>query len=234
LGLRIPTTRVEWPHAWRIIPARYPPINLFERLTDDPTVWEALIALEQLTNPRIRQEVGDISLVTPNERVSGRGASYVMASFTHLNPLGSRFSDGSYGVYTAASEIETAIAETVHHFEHFARASRDPVRTEAMRVLVGAIDAGFEDINTLPQPHRSQVLDPSSYKASQAFAKELKAASSNGVVYPSVRRPIGQCVGAFRPKAVGLPHPERHLQYRWNGHRVDRYFDFRREHWSDI
>jgi RES domain len=127
----MPATRVEWPQAWRIIPSRYPPIDLFERLTGDPAVWEALIALEQLTNPRIWQETGEISLVPPHERVSGAGASYVMASFTHLNPLRSRFSDGTHGVYYAASEIETAIAETVYHFEAFARAAHDPVRSDA-------------------------------------------------------------------------------------------------------
>ena len=44
----------------------------------------------------------------------------------------------------------------------------------------------------------------------------------------------GACVGAFRPRAVGLPHQERHLQYRWNGERVDRYFDYARGIWIDL
>ena len=114
----MPTTcHVDWPQAWRVIASRYPPINLFERLTADPAVWDALMALEQLTNPRVRDEVGDIALVPPEERVSGPGASYVMAAFTHVNPKGSRFSDGSFGVYYAAAALETAIAETVFHFE---------------------------------------------------------------------------------------------------------------------
>jgi hypothetical protein len=41
-------------------------------------------------------------------------------------------------------------------------------------------------------------------------------------------------IGAFRPPAVGLPHPERHLQYRWNGARVDRYFDYARDEWIGL
>ena len=93
----MPSCRVQWSHAWRVIASRYPPIRLFERLTPDPAVWDALIALEQLTNPRVRDEVGEIALVSPDERVSGPGASYVMAAFTHVNPNGSRFSDGSFG-----------------------------------------------------------------------------------------------------------------------------------------
>jgi hypothetical protein len=227
----VPTRRVDWPRAWRVIASRYPPINLFERLTADTAVWDALIALEQLTNPRVRDEVGDISLVPPDERVSGPGASYVMAAFTHINPKGSRFSDGGFGVYYAAAALETAIAETVFHFEVFARDSADPPRGEEFRVLVGAVAAAFEDVAALPPARLSGVLDPDSYAASQAYARELRAAGANGVVYPSVRHAGGQCVGALRPRAVGLPHQERHLKYRWNGERVDRYFDYARDEW---
>ena len=77
-------------------------------MTDNPAVWETLIELEQLTNPRVRNETGNINLVPPERRVSGNNASYVMAPFTHVNPRGSRFSDGTYGVYYAAERLETA------------------------------------------------------------------------------------------------------------------------------
>jgi RES domain len=226
--------RVKWRQAWRIIATRYPPINLFERLTPDPTVWEALLALEQLTNPRVRDEVGDISLVPVDERIAGPGASFVMASFTHVNPKGSRFSDGSYGVYYAASELDTAIAETVFHFESFARDSGDSLRMEDMRVIVGAIDENFENVAALPEPQRAEILHPKSYAVAQAYARKLRESGSNGVVYPSVRRRGGVCIGAFKPRAVGVPQQERHLKYRWNGNRVDRYFDYLRDAWIDL
>jgi hypothetical protein len=230
----VPICHVDWPQAWRVIASRYPPINLFERLTADTAVWDALMALEQLTNPRVRDEVGDIALVPPDERLSGPGASYVMAAFTHVNPKGSRFSDGSFGVYYAAAARETAIAETVFHFEAFARDSADPPRSEDFRVLVGIIAAAFEDVAALPQGQRADVLDPKSYAASQVYAKQTRAAGANGVAYPSVRHEGGQCIGAFRPRAVGIPHQERHLQYRWNGERVDRYFDYTCDAWIDL
>jgi hypothetical protein len=230
----VATRRVDWPQAWRVIASRYPPIDLFERLTPDTAVWDALIALEQLTNPRVRDELGNIALVPSDQRVSGPGASYVMASFTHLNPKGSRFSDGSYGVYYAASGIETAVAETVFHFEAFARDSGDPPRMEEMRGLVGAVTAEFEDVNRLAQSRRAQILHPLSYTEARAYAREQRDAGANGVVYPSVRRQGGECVGAFRPRAVGLPQQERHLKYRWNGDRVDRYFDYQQDAWIEI
>jgi hypothetical protein len=230
----VPSCRVDWPQAWRVIASRYPPISLFERLTADPAIWDALIALEQLTNPRVRDEVGDIALVPAGERVAGPGASYVMAAFTHLNPKGSRFSDGTFGVYYAAAALETAIAETVFHFEAFARDSADPPRSEDMRVLVGTVAAEFENIAALPEEERRLFLDPNSYVASQAYAKQIRAAGANGVAYPSVRHAGGQCLGAFRPHAVGIPHQERHLKYRWNRERVDRYFDYARDEWVGL
>lgn len=230
----MPTRRVSWPQAWRIIASRYPPIHVFERLTADPAVWDALVALEQMTNPRVRDEIGEISLVDPADRVTGAGASYVMAAFTHVNARGSRFSDGSFGVYYAASSLEAAVSETVYHFEIFARDAEDPPRMEDMRVLVGSVDAAFEDVAALDEPERARVLDPASYAHSQPYAVQLREAGSDGLVYPSVRHPGGECIAAFRPRAVGLPRQERHLKYRWDGHRVSRYFDYARDAWVKL
>lgn len=222
---------VHWPQAWRIIASRYPPIPLYESLTDDPAIWDALVRLEELTNPRVRDAVGQLALVAPGERVSGPGASFVMAAFTHVNPKGSRFSDGRYGVYYAAAALETALRETIHHFEIFAGDSADPPREEDMRVLVGRVSAEFHDLSTLEPARQAALLDPAHYGQSREFARPLRDQGANGIVYPSVRHAGGQCLAAFRPKAVGMPRQERHLRYRWNGQRVDRYFDYRLDRW---
>jgi hypothetical protein len=52
-----------------------------------------------MTNPRLREEAGNLTLVPLEDRVSGPGTTPIMAAFTHLNPEGSRFSGGSFGVY---------------------------------------------------------------------------------------------------------------------------------------
>src|SRR2546427_2590764 len=105
---------------WRIIPSRFPLIQLFERVTD-PADLDAVLALESLTNDRVRAEVGQLDLIPLEDRLAGPGTSALMAASTHLNPHGSRFSDGSYGVYYAGKTLETAIAETRHHREQFMR-----------------------------------------------------------------------------------------------------------------
>lgn len=234
LGPEPQRRRVVWARATRIIAWRYPPVDLFERVSPDPAVWEALIAAEALVNPRVRDDAGEIRLVVPGERVSGPGASYVMAAFTHRNPKGSRFSDGSYGVYYAARELHTAIRETAYHFGRFATDSRDGPRYEDMRVLVGRIDNRFADVASLPPGRRAKILAPDSYADSQPFGAALRAAGSNGPVYPSVRDPGGQCVGALRPKAIGVPVQGKHLKYHWDGSRVARYFDYEDAVWVQL
>lgn len=230
----IPTRRVVWPKAWRIIASRFPPIDLFERVSDDPKVWDALIALEQMTNPRLRDEAGEINLVPAERRVSGPNASWVMAPFTHINKRGSRFSDGTFGVYYTADTLETAIAETAYHFAIFAADSGDPARREDMRVLVGAVDREFEDIAALGDDIKVGLLDAASYARSQPYAAARRDAGSDGFVYPSVRRAGFECIAAFWPDIVGIPVQERHLQYEWDGARVRRYFDYSLERWIDL
>ena len=233
-GPEPPLRRVTWSRATRIIASRYPPIDLYERVSPDLAVWEALIAAEQLVNPRLRDAAGEIRLVAPEDRLSGPGASYVMAPFTHPNPKGSRFSDGSYGVYYAGREFATALRETVHHFERFARDSEDGPRYEDMRVLVGRIDNRFHDLARLPAADRARLLDPASYRASRPFGAVMRESGSNGLVYPSVRNPRGACIAAFRPRVVGIPLQTRHLQYHWDGMRVVRYFDYEEGVWRAI
>ena len=226
--------QVSWSETWRIIASRYPPINLFERVSTNPAVWDALIELEELTNPRLRDEIGAIHLVSPARRVSGPNASWVMAPFTHINVLGSRFSDGTYGVYYAAQHLETAIRETVHHFARFAADLDDPPRREDMRVLLGSVNRALDDISTLSDTSKIAILDKNSYAASRPFGSMRRSGGSDGLIYPSVRHYGGQCIAAFWPDVVSIPIQERHLKYEWDGAKVSRYFDFKLESWFPL
>ena len=84
---------------YRVIPSRYPQIDLFDRVSS-PEDWAVLYAIESLTDPRLRDEVGDIRLVPPEDRLYGAGASWVMAAFTHppVDGRGGRFNK-DFGLY---------------------------------------------------------------------------------------------------------------------------------------
>ncbi|MCA8888070.1 MAG: RES family NAD+ phosphorylase [Parvularculaceae bacterium] len=215
-----PVTRITWPDARRIISSRYPPVDLFEDIAD-PRDWELLAAAEARTNPRINESIGRLDLVPPDQRVAGAGASYVMAPFVHISPdWAGRFHDGTFGAYYSARTFETTVAETAYHKGLFFKATNEaPGWLAQMRELVGAIDNEFHDLRG--EAAFEVCLDPYSYDASQDLARSLRAAGSNGVVYPSVRDAGGECLAAFWPIAVGLPVQGRHLAYHFDGEKID-------------
>src|SRR6185437_15710768 len=96
-----------------------------------------------------REQAGDLSLVLRDQRVVGPGAGYIMAAFTHVSPDGSRFSDGTYGVFYAAQREATAIAETRYHRERFMRATHEPRCELDMRVLSVTVTAPMHDLRGL-------------------------------------------------------------------------------------
>lgn len=138
-----------------------------------------------------------------------------MAAFTHLNPDGSRFSDGSFGLFYAAREIETAVAETSHHRARFMAYTREPAQELDMRVYAADLDALLHDIRNLQEEHAA-LYASDSYAASQALAMKLRSQGSDGIAYQSVRRLGGECATVFRPRLLANSRQERHLCYVWD------------------
>lgn len=217
----IPVTRVEWKGAVRIIRSAFPPIDLFEDIAD-PADWPLLISAEQKTNPRIMATIGNLDLVPVERRVGGNGASYLMAPFTHVSmDRPSRFTDGSYGVLYVGRVFETALFETIHHHARFmARTAEAPGWTSQFREIVMSVGADLHDLRSAGAAGHP-ALDPDSYAASHGLAITLKDVGSDGVVYPSIRHPGGECVGLFYPDCALDPVQGRHLDYHWDGERVD-------------
>jgi hypothetical protein len=218
-------SHVDWRPCVRIVPSRFPPVDLFERVAP-PEDFEALFEVEALTNDRLRDEVGDIALVPAEERVYGPGASYIMAPFTHLVPGGGRFTDGSYGAYYAAAERATAVAETCYHRGRFLAATREPRAEIEMRVLEARLAADLHDVRgrsaDLPE-----IYDPADYGASQALGRSLRSLGSSGLVYDSVRHAGGTCAAVFTPRALSACRQAEHLVYVWDGERIAEVYETR-------
>jgi len=221
----IPVRATLWKPCYRLIPSRYPTVGLYDRIAD-PADLDVVFAIEALTNPRIRDEIGQLQLVPPDERVSGPGATPVMAAFTHLNPDGSRFSDGTYGVYYAAQSLETAIAEVSHHRALFLAYTREPEIDVDMRVITATLDAKLHDLRRLGTAGEP-LFDPDAYGAGQALGRELRALGSWGVQYPSVRHAGGLCVGVFRPRALRHARSGAHIALHWDGARITHWYEKR-------
>ena len=215
--------RIRWAPSYRLVPSRFPPVGLFDRVAR-PEDLEFVLAAEQLTNDRLRDEVGELRLVPAEERITGPGTTPIMAAFTHLNPEGSRFSDGTYGVYYAAREMATAAAETAHHREIFlARTAEAPGEID-MRSYLADIRADLVELRRYGR-RKPDLMHPHSYAASQAFARTQRAKGAGGIVYDSVRHAGGQCVAIFRPTLVAPCKQGPHICFIWNGKAIEGWYE---------
>jgi len=188
---------------------------VYERFYETAEELELAFEIEAQTDDRQRDALGDIHLVAPEDRITGPGATPVMASFTHLG-FGSRFANQQFGAYYAGDSLETAIAETVYHKEIEMAAAKEESIELTMRCYVGAIALPMHDIRG-PEFNNLHDPDPAQYGVTQGFAARLRAEGSNGLLYRSVRAEGGECIAAFKPKAVVRPVQGGHLKYFWDG-----------------
>ena len=209
-------TQLTWQSAYRIIPSCFPPINFFEDMVS-PELMDAAFALEARTNDRIRNQIGEISLVSPEDRITGIGSSPVMAAFTHIGKP-SRFTDGlNFGIFYAAKTKQTAIVETCYHREIFLAHTNEEPGVTSMRCYSTKPLKPLVDIrNEYPHLH-----NPMSYVEPQAFGYEMKLQSRNGIIYNSVRHPGNDCIAILKPKAVAHCKQSTHYEYHWNGCKIN-------------
>ena len=175
--------------------------------------------MEAKTNPRVWEQVGRPDLVPPARRISGPGASLVMAPFVHLSSdRPGRFTDGTFGMYSAGDSEEVAIREVAHHHGRAMAASKEARGwTSQFRALVNAIEVELHDVRD-----RAEFHDANSYAAPQAFSKATRTAGSNGLVYRSVRSPGGECIAIYWPNIIPVPIQADHYDFHWDGAKVDR------------
>jgi hypothetical protein len=217
---RWPTSPLAWLPAYRVVPTRFPAVNLFDRVAS-PEDFEALYALEAMTNDRLRTEVGELDLVPRDERRFGPGWGPIMAAFTHLNPLGSRFSDGTYGVFYCAASRATAIAETRYHSALFLAATQEPPLRQQMRLYTVLAEGdvvdlrggvrGASDVSGATKP----ATKPATESASGARTAAVRNVSDTDTSFdaPAVLSPTdytaGQALGraARSAGAPGIVYP---------------------------
>ncbi|HMC59195.1 MAG TPA: RES family NAD+ phosphorylase [Candidatus Solibacter sp.] len=212
-------TRVRAAGTCRLVPSRYPAAGLLDRVAR-PEDLPFLLELESWSNDRISTEHGILHRIPSEEWVIGRPmASVIMAAFCHPRPGGSRFNGPDRGVWYAGLSVDTAHAEAVYHrTSELAEVGVFETRLQ-MRLYLADFDAPFHDVRSR-RPEHTPLHDPRSYAASQAFAREVFAIGSNGVIYRSVRHRAGVCIACFHPALVGNVRPGSQFEYRWSGTRT--------------
>jgi RES domain-containing protein len=212
-----PVTVVRRYDTHRLIPSQYSePGSVLELIAQDTAHLADLFELDHATNDRLLAE---------NQRGAGIGVHELVfgvpyyrtvnAAFTHPHPFGSRFNSPERGAWYAAFELRTSQAEVAFHKSvQLAEIGRfeDEVTYDDYRADVSA---SLHDLREAPA--FANCLAADSYVASQLLAQRLLAAGSMGVIYPSVRRSGGTCLGIFRPALVTHLRKGATWRFRWKG-----------------
>lgn len=203
-------------HTRRLIASKFPPIPLFDDVAS-PEEFDALYELQKLTNPRLQNELGCLDLLDKQEIPWGvDGCNYAVAPFVHLNPEGSRFSDGSFGILYLADSSETALAEIEYHQQNYwSRVEGLHFECFVFRELICEFQAPLRDARHLPTTH--VIYDSADYQAARTMGAQFKNQNDMGIVYRSVRHPEGICFGLFTPKAVHKMVQTKHYEWTWDG-----------------
>jgi len=218
---RLVPKRLAWKRSVKLVATVFPPLDLFEDVSG-PEDLDVLMALRARVDPSIGGRIGPALAIPPAERVYGPGAGYVMAPFAYPSPEGTRFAPPaakapSFGVYYAARDEATAIAEVKHHRLAFLKAAKAPAQDLDFQVLNAPITGShFYDLRGKEREFKD-VYSPTDYTHSQRLGAELRERGADGIAYDSVRREGGECVAVFRPRSIGPARAVKHLIMRWDG-----------------
>ena len=182
------------------------------------------MALRARTDPFLSKRIQPALSIAPKDRVYGPGAGYVMGPFAYPSPDGSRFgppslAGESFGVYYAARDEATAIAEVRHHRLAFASRARSGADLDFEVLKAPVRGTRCYDLRGR-QREFPDVYSPTDYSASQKLGVELHAQDADGIVYDSVRREGGECAAVFRPRCIGPCKSVKQVIFRWDGEAI--------------
>ncbi|HEY9566530.1 MAG TPA: RES family NAD+ phosphorylase [Thalassobaculum sp.] len=190
-------------------------------LIDSADERRALEEIEAYSSRRLTAERRGTETIMAGEFLRGvPQASFVNAAFAYFRPReANRFNGPGRGAwYASLTGTATCIAEIAFHVEReLARIDRFEARIEYAE-LFASFAGEFLDLRDPAAP--PDCLHPDigvGYPAGNALAAEVRRRGVNGIVYPSVRDPVGVCLVALFPHAVQSVAQGALLELRWRG-----------------
>lgn len=209
----VPLKDIAQRNTLRLIPAAYFKPPVLRPLVDNAKELETLEQLEALTSRRL---VNGGALEDFDRNRFGR--SHIEAAFTYHRKGGNRFSDERMGAWYAGFNERTAIEEVAFHKTRELSFTNCFDEVSQYQGLYASFIGQFHHIKAGGK--RPTCLDPDvdkGYAAGQALARDLVAAKSRGLIYPSVRHKGGTCIVAFQPNVIQDVLIGPKWQITWNG-----------------
>lgn len=215
-----PMTDGAWDETHRLILATYAATtdSYFAALVGNQEDIALLQELAAATNSRLRTQ-RDLSglAIGSDELVFNIDYAHIINGSFCYPGQGGRFHDRTRGAWYAALEIETCLAEVIHHRStHLAETGWPPDVVDYQDYICALAGRNFADLRT-SDARTEPLLDPDNYQRSQELALSLLGQGAVGVVYPAVRRSGGTNVACFRPAVVAPVHEGRRYRVEWTG-----------------
>ena len=211
--------KIRWNSCWRIVPNQISASKLLNSISS-PSDIDAVIKLEAMTGLKFIDNVEAINSASSNKKKNSAEFAIVDAITSFLNPLGGRFTDGSYGVIHIFKTLETAISETKTNFESFLNGIQIEKFNMKMDAYALDIKGSFHDIRGQAEKLPYIYLEDDN-EYSSAFAKNLWKSGSEGIIFDSFANRT-ECIAVFNSASIASVRMEKELSFTWNGKKFSR------------
>lgn len=199
-----------------LIPSRFPPVHVFERIAGGRDDFFAQI--ESITNPRLREKERLTHGLHESERSDPRFVNWNHAPFAYPNPEGSRFFGSDHKVLELAADLQTALAISVVRRANFLSRTSEPATAIEMRQLKRPVEGRFLDLSGTDYPV--------SHEARLSLGRHVVEAQLDGLVFRPPERPTASAI-VVRPSArLGNPVQCDHFKFVWNGRKFTIVYSF--------
>lgn len=188
---------------YRAISSKYSMVEIFDDVAEESD-FDDLYVLRALTSTRL------LSTLPTNN-------NFIQSPFAYLNPEGSRFSGGTFGIFYAGVNEAVAIAETRYHRARFMLETNESAQEIDMRLIVAYLDARLYNLSKKQKTYSLYYHD-SDYSASRSFGYSIFKEDGDGIRYSSVRHKDHEDVYAvFNESVLSRVRQSKNLIYEWDG-----------------
>lgn len=206
-------------NGYRLIPSRFPPVSVYRDLVASEQV-EALVEVENKTNPRLRLQDRLMARREGPKLDSAMLQNWNLAPFTYENPEGTTFFAPERSCLELADTPQTALAVSIARRSRFLSRTKEPASGLDMRMLKTPVDGRFIDLRQvsaeLPQEQRWSL-------------GEALPADVDGILFRPAERPTATAIAVLKGQVLGRSIQTTHYRFEWNGVRIETLYAFDEE-----
>jgi hypothetical protein len=204
---------------FRLIPSRFPPVSVYRDLVA-PDQVEALVEVENKTNPRLRLQERLMARRDGTKLDSAMLQNWNLAPFTYENPDGATFFAPERPCLELADTPQTALAVSIARRSRFLSRTKEAATGLDMRMLKTPLDGKFIDLRQVS----AELVREERWSLGDAVPADV-----DGILFRPAERPTATAIAVLRGQVLGRSIQTTHYRFEWNGVRIDKLYAFDEE-----